>query len=138
MLRGAFSFSGCGRTKNKKLYNHISNDTMSEKPTYELKGTLREDCMRDTATLEDFRALESDWQELFRWLMSVSGDIPWRSAAQGFEVAAGVVRIQVGVEDGGQVGQNPCGMEDDVVVVGGRAGVAAKDVALLEGPELGV
>lgn len=35
---------------------------MSEKPTYELKGTLREDCMRDTATLEDFRALESDWQ----------------------------------------------------------------------------
>ena len=70
--------------------------------------------------------------------MSVSGDIPWRSAAQGFEVAAGVVRIQVGVEDGGQVGQNPCGMEDDVVVVGGRAGVAAKDVALLEGPELGV
>ena len=94
--------------------------------------------MRDTATLEDFRALESDWQELFRWLMSVSGDIPWRSAAQGFEVAAGVVRIQVWVKDSGQVGQNPCGMEDDVVVVGGRAGVAAKDVALLEGPELGV
>lgn len=60
--------------------------------------------MRDTATLEDFRALESDWQELFRWLMSVSGDIPWRSAAQGFEVAAGVVRIQVWVKDSGQVG----------------------------------
>lgn len=50
---------------------------MSEKPTYELKGTLREDCMRDTATLEGFRALESDWRELFRWLMSVSGDIPF-------------------------------------------------------------
>lgn len=53
---------------------------MSEKPTYELKGTLREDCMKDTATLEDFRALESDWQELFRWLMSVSGDLPFRDA----------------------------------------------------------
>ena len=53
---------------------------MSEKPTYELKGTLREDCMRDTATLEDFRALESDWQELFRWLMSVSVDLPFRDA----------------------------------------------------------
>lgn len=53
---------------------------MSEKPTYELKGTLREDCMRDTATLEDFRALESDWQELFRWLMSVSEDLPFRDA----------------------------------------------------------
>ena len=53
---------------------------MSEKPTYELKGTLREDCMRDIAMLEDFRALESDWQELFRWLMSVSEDLPFRDA----------------------------------------------------------
>ena len=57
---------------------------MSEKPTYELKGTLREDCMRDTATLEDFRALESDWQELFRWLMSVSGDLPFRIGSNSF------------------------------------------------------
>ena len=31
-------------------------------------------------------------------------DIPWRSAAQGFEVAAGVVRIQVWVKDSDQVG----------------------------------
>ena len=53
---------------------------MSEKPTYELRGTLRKDCMRDTATLEDFHALESDWRELFRWLMSVSGDIPFINA----------------------------------------------------------
>lgn len=53
---------------------------MNEKPTYELRGTLREDCMKDTATLEDFHALESDWQELFRWLMSVSGDIPFINA----------------------------------------------------------
>lgn len=53
---------------------------MNEKPTYELRGTLRKDCMRDTATLEDFHALESDWRELFRWLMSVSGDIPFINA----------------------------------------------------------
>ena len=53
---------------------------MSEKPTYELRGTLRKDCMRDTATLEDFHALDSDWRELFRWLMSVSGDIPFINA----------------------------------------------------------
>jgi len=50
---------------------------MAEKETYELKGTLRKDCMRDIALLEDFHALESDWRELFRWLMSVSGDIPY-------------------------------------------------------------
>ncbi len=50
------------------------------KPTYELRGTLRKECMRDTATLEDFRALESDWRELFRWLLSVSGDIPFINA----------------------------------------------------------
>ena len=53
---------------------------MSEKPTYELRGTLREDCMKDTAVPEDFHALESDWRELFRWLMSVSGDIPFINA----------------------------------------------------------
>ena len=56
------------------------DDTMNGKPTYELKGTLRKDCMRDTATLDDFHALESDWQELFRWLLSVSGDIPFVNA----------------------------------------------------------
>ena len=53
---------------------------MNEKPTYELRGTLRDDCMKDTAVLEDFHALESDWRELFRWLMSVSGDIPFINA----------------------------------------------------------
>ena len=50
---------------------------MAETTAYELKGTLREECMKDTAALEDFRALESDWRELFRWLMSVSGDLPY-------------------------------------------------------------
>lgn len=53
---------------------------MNEKPTYELRGALRKDCMKDTATLEDFHALDSDWRELFRWLMSVSGDIPFINA----------------------------------------------------------
>ena len=53
---------------------------MAEKTTYELKGTLREECMKDTATLDGFRALECDWHELFRWLMSVSGDLPLRDA----------------------------------------------------------
>lgn len=53
---------------------------MAEKTTYELKGTLREECMKDTATLDGFRALECDWHELFRWLISVSGDLPLRDA----------------------------------------------------------
>lgn len=53
---------------------------MNGKPTYELRGMLREDCMKDTAVLEDFHALESDWKELFRWLMSVSRDIPFINA----------------------------------------------------------
>ncbi len=44
---------------------------------YGLKGTQREDCMRDTATLEDFQALESDWRELFRWVLSMSGSMPY-------------------------------------------------------------
>lgn len=48
---------------------------MTEKTTYELKGTFREDCMKDTATLDGFTPLESDWRELFRWLMSVRGDV---------------------------------------------------------------
>lgn len=50
---------------------------MAEKTTYELKGTLRDDCMKDTAVLEGFCPLESDWRELFRWLMSISGDLPY-------------------------------------------------------------
>lgn len=50
---------------------------MTEKTTYELKGTLRDDCMADRTTLEGFRPLESDWRELMRWLMSVSGDLPY-------------------------------------------------------------
>lgn len=53
---------------------------MNDKPTYEPRGTLRKEYMRDTATLEDFHALESDWRELFRWLMSVSEDIPFINA----------------------------------------------------------
>ncbi len=44
---------------------------------YGLKGTLRKDCMRDTATLDDFSALESDWRELFRWVLSMSGSMPY-------------------------------------------------------------
>jgi len=50
---------------------------MAERRRYELKGLLREECMRDDAGLKDFHVLESDWRELFRWLMSVSGDIPY-------------------------------------------------------------
>lgn len=54
---------------------------MAEKTRYELKGTLRKDCMEDTATPDGFRPLESDWRELLRWLMSVSGDLPWHDSS---------------------------------------------------------
>ena len=50
---------------------------MAEKTTYGVKGTLRDECMTDRTALDGFRPLESDWRELFRWLMSVSGDIPY-------------------------------------------------------------
>lgn len=50
---------------------------MTEKTTYELKGTLRDDCMADRTVLDGFHPLESDWRELMRWLMSVSGDLPY-------------------------------------------------------------
>lgn len=50
---------------------------MTEKTTYEQKGTLRDDCMKDTAMPDGFRPLESDWRELLRWLMSVSGNLPY-------------------------------------------------------------
>lgn len=50
---------------------------MTEKTTYELKGTLRDDCMTDRTALDGFHPLESDWRELMRWLLSVSGDLPY-------------------------------------------------------------
>lgn len=53
---------------------------MAEKTTYGVKGTLREACMTRRASLEGFRPLESDWRELFRWIISVSGDIPYYDA----------------------------------------------------------
>lgn len=43
---------------------------------YELKGTLRSGFEFDKAQLKDFRALESDWREIFRWIMSIAGDLP--------------------------------------------------------------
>ena len=43
---------------------------------YELKGTLRSGFEVDKAQLKDFRALESDWREIFRWIMSIAGDMP--------------------------------------------------------------
>ena len=33
--------------------------------------------MQDTAMPDGFRPLESDWRELLRWLMSVSGNLPY-------------------------------------------------------------
>lgn len=42
----------------------------------ELKGTLRSGFEVDKAQLKDFRALESDWREIFRWIMSIAGDMP--------------------------------------------------------------
>ena len=44
---------------------------------YELKGTLRSGFEVDNAQLKDFRALESDWREIFRWIMSIAGDMPY-------------------------------------------------------------
>lgn len=44
---------------------------------YELKGTLRSGFEVDKAQLKDFRALESDWREIFRWIMSIAGDMPY-------------------------------------------------------------
>lgn len=44
---------------------------------YEQKGTLRSGFEVDKAQLKDFRALESDWHEIFRWIMSIAGDMPY-------------------------------------------------------------
>lgn len=44
---------------------------------YELKGTLRSGFEVDKAQLKDFRALESDWREIFRWIMSIASDLPY-------------------------------------------------------------
>ena len=44
---------------------------------YELKGTLRCEFEVDKAQLKDFRALESEWREIFRWIMSIAGDMPY-------------------------------------------------------------
>lgn len=44
---------------------------------YELKGTLRSKFEVDKAQLKDFSALESDWREIFRWIMSIAGDMPY-------------------------------------------------------------
>ena len=44
---------------------------------YELKGTLRSGFEVDKAQLKDFPALESDWREIFRWIMSIAGDMPY-------------------------------------------------------------
>ena len=44
---------------------------------YELKGTLRSGFEVDKAQLKDFRALESDWSEIFRWIMSIAGDMSY-------------------------------------------------------------
>ena len=44
---------------------------------YELKGTLRSGFEVDKAQLKDFRALESDWCEIFRWIMSIAGDMSY-------------------------------------------------------------
>ena len=44
---------------------------------YELKGTLRSEFEVDKAQLKDFRALESDWREIFRWIMSIAGEMPY-------------------------------------------------------------
>lgn len=49
---------------------------MARKIPYDLKGTLRSDYVLDKARLEDFRALECDWREIFRWIMSIAGDLP--------------------------------------------------------------
>lgn len=44
---------------------------------YELKGTLRSEFEVDKAQLKDFRAIESDWREIFRWIMSIASDLPY-------------------------------------------------------------
>lgn len=56
---------------------------MAEKTTYELKGALRDECMTNRATLDDFHPLESDWRELMRWLISTSGNIPYYEGEKG-------------------------------------------------------
>lgn len=43
---------------------------------YELKGTTRSDYQTNCAQLKDFCAIESDWKEIFRWVMSISGEMP--------------------------------------------------------------
>lgn len=50
---------------------------MAGNKVYRQKGSLREECMKNIATLKDLRVLECDWREIFRWIMSVSGDLPY-------------------------------------------------------------
>ncbi len=47
---------------------------------YELKGMIRSDFQVDKASLKDFRALESNWREIFRWIVSVASSIPFYGA----------------------------------------------------------
>lgn len=51
---------------------------------YELKGTLRSEFKVDKAQLKDFCALESDWCEIFRWIMSIAGDMPYYDESNKF------------------------------------------------------
>ena len=51
--------------------------TMATNLPYELKGTLRSGFEVDKAQLKDFRALKSDWREIFRWIMSIAGNMPY-------------------------------------------------------------
>ena len=54
---------------------------MATNLAYELKGTPRSEFEVDKAQLKDFCALESDWCEIFRWIMSIAGDMPYYDEA---------------------------------------------------------
>ncbi|MDR0893027.1 MAG: hypothetical protein LBN24_10490 [Mediterranea sp.] len=45
--------------------------------SYKPKGTLRTDYEANDTSLKDFHALECDWKEIFRWLMTMAGKHPF-------------------------------------------------------------
>lgn len=48
---------------------------MENEKIYTGNGLTQAEYRHDKAQLDDFRPIESDWKEIFRWVISVSGDI---------------------------------------------------------------
>ena len=89
-----------------------------------------------TLSVADLSGSLSSWLGNIRHrLLHLAGGVA-SYRLQGLEVARLTAWEEVGMEDGGQVLQNPCRVEHDVVVVCRRISVAAEYVLLPESPEL--